>query len=215
MRQPVRRHRPPAPTATADIMAQLARTAPEREVAPEPAFAVIDEAEREALIVSIMSEMIDDRDAAFQTDSVLYQDFLVRCRIRRLQGDAVGLPEFRRRLAVAKARIDRELAAGEPWQRALALSSGLPDDVQAVFLIVAKAAISGEPCPPDSVLARAYGTHSARRARRLLVYFEEQGVAVVRTDFHGRRIVAFPEIGRETAPGDPDAQEAPVGEAAE
>ena len=148
--------------------------------------------------------------------AVLYQDFLVRCRIRRVPGEPVGLPEFRRRLAVAKARVDREIAAGEPWQQALALSAALPDDVQSVFLIVAKAAIAGEPCPSDLALARAYGTHSARRARRLLAYFEEQGVAVVRTDFHGRRIVAFPDLGCETMAGDPDApDEAPVGEAAE
>ena len=93
------------------------------------------------------------------------------------------------------------------------MSASLPDDLQAVFLIVAKAAISGEPCPPDAVLARAYGTHSARRARRLLAYFEERDVAMVRTDFHGRRIVAFPDIGCETAPGDPDG--ASLAEAAE
>jgi hypothetical protein len=196
-------------------MAQLARSKPETEALPEPVFAVIDEAEREETIVSIVNEMIDDPDAAFRTDAVLYQDFVVRCRIRRLQGDPVSLPEFRRRLAVAKARIDRELATGEPWQQALALSVGLPEDLQSVFLIVAKAAISAEPCPPDTALARAYGTHSTRRARRLLAYFEEQGVAVIRTDFHGRRIVAFPDIGCETAPGDPDADEAPRAQAAE
>jgi hypothetical protein len=215
MRQPVRRHRPPPPAPTADIMAQLARSKPEPEASPEPVFAIIDEAEREDTLAAIVSEMVDDPDAAFRTDAVLFQDFLVRCRIRRLQGEPVGLPEFRRRLAVAKARIDRELAAGEPWQQALALSAGLPDDLQSVFLIVAKAAISGEPCPPDTALARAYGTHSARRARRLLTYFEEQGVAVVRTDFHGRRVVAFPDLGCETAPGDPDADDAPLAEAAE
>ena len=126
MRQPVRRHRPPPPAPTADIMAQLARSKPEPEASPEPVFAVIDEAEREDTLAAIVSEMVDDPDAAFRTDAVLFQDFLVRCRIRRLQGEPVGLPEFRRRLAVAKARIDRELAAGEPWQQALALSAGLP-----------------------------------------------------------------------------------------
>ena len=41
------------------------------------------------------------------------------------------------------------------------------------------------------------------RARRLLTYFEEQNLVVIRTDFHGRRIVAFPDLGLETAPGDP------------
>jgi hypothetical protein len=219
MRQPVRRHRPPQPAATADIMTQLARSIPDADlavVAPEPVFAVIDEAEREAAIASVVDEIVADPDAAFRTDALLYQDFLVRCRIRRVPGDPLGLPEFRRRLAVAKARVDREMAAGEPWQQALAVSTALPDDVQSVFLIVAKAAISGEPCPSDLALARTYGTHSARRARRLLTYFEERGVAVVRTDFHGMRIVAFPDLGCETRPGNPDAvQDAQVGEAAE
>jgi hypothetical protein len=210
LRQPVRRHRPTPPTATADIMAQLARSKPEPgpdNASPEPVFAVIDEAEREATIVSILAEMTDDPDAAFRTDAVLYQDFLVRCRIRRLPGEPPGLPEFRRRLAVAKAGVAPEIATGSAWQQALALSTELPEDVQSVFLMVAKAAVAGEPCPSDAALARAYGTHSPRRARRLLTFFEERGVAVIRTDFHGRRIVAFPDLGCETAPGDPNATE--------
>ncbi|MEQ1942190.1 ATP-binding protein [Mesorhizobium sp. VNQ89] len=203
--QPVRRHRPPLPIPTFDIMAQLAQSKPTPEAGAEPALAVIDETEREQIIAAIVGEMVEDPDAAFRTDAVLYQDFLVRCRIWRLQGGPVSLPEFRRRLAIGKTRIDPELAAGELWQQALVLSASLPDDLQAVFLIVAKAAISAEPCPPDAALARSYGTHSARRARRLLTYFEERHVAVVRTDFHGKRVVAFPDLGCETMPGDPDA----------
>ena len=219
MRQPVRRHRPPPPAATADIMAQLARSRPDPgtdTATQEPVFAVIDEAEREAVIASILGEMTEDPDTAFRTDAVLYQDFLVRCRIRRLQGEPPGLPEFRRRFAIVKAGVAPDIAAGAPWQQALALSTDLPDDVQSVFLMVAKAAVAGEPCPSDSALARAYGTHSARRARRLLTFFEERGVAVVRTDFHGRRIVAFPDLGCETGAGDPDAaQEETRSQAAE
>ncbi|MBX3582606.1 MAG: ATP-binding protein [Rhizobiaceae bacterium] len=215
MRQPVRRHRPPPPATTADILEQLARSRPEVEQPPEPVFSVIDEAEREKVIATVLGEMIDDPQAAFRTDAVLYQDFLVRCRIHRLPGNAVGLPEFRRRLAIAKTRIDSELATSGPWQQALAFSSALPDDLQSVFLLVAKAAVAGESCPPDSALASAYGTHSARRARRLLTYFEERGVAVVRTDFHGKRIVAFPDIGCETLPGDPDGADTIFPQAAE
>lgn len=216
-RQPVRRNKPaPAPTATADIMAQLARSRPEPAPVAEPVFAIIDETERETLVDAIVHDMVEDPDTAFRSDALLYQDFLVRCRIRRLQGEPPGLPLFRRRLAVAKAGVDRDVASGDVWQQALGLSAGLPEDLQAVFLIVAKAAVSGEACPPDAALARAYGTHSARRARRLLAYFEEQGVAVVRTDFHGRRVVAFPDLGCETAPGNPDAaDERPVSQAAE
>ncbi|RVI43587.1 ATP-binding protein, partial [Sinorhizobium medicae] len=72
-------------------------------------------------------------------------------------------------------------------------------------LMLAHAALRGLPCPSDALIARAYGTHSARRARRLLGYFEEQALIVVHADFSGRRIVAFPDLGRETAPGDASA----------
>jgi hypothetical protein len=70
--------------------------------------------------------------------------------------------------------------------------------------MVARAAIDRQPCPSDASLARAYGSHSPRRARRLLAYFEERGLLVTRTDFRGRRVLAFPDLGNETAPGDPD-----------
>ena len=68
--------------------------------------------------------------------------------------------------------------------------------------IVAQAAVRGLSCPSDARIARAYGTHSARRARRLLGYFEEQGLVVVHSDLAGHRIVAFPDLNCETLPGD-------------
>jgi hypothetical protein len=117
----------------------------------------------------------------------------------------MSLPEFRRRVAVSRSGVDAETAGTEAWAMALSLSSGVTDDLQGVFLMLAKAAISGEPCPSDARIARAYGTHSARRARRLLGYFEEQGTVVVHTDFSGKRIVAFPDMNCQTAPGDANA----------
>ena len=207
-RPAVRRAPPPPPTPTADILSQLSQAAraaaPAETVAPT-LFPEIDEAERTQLIDTIMQEMLNDPDASFRSDAVLYQDFLVRCRIRRVPGEPLQLPEFRRRLAVARAGIDGEIAQSAPWQQALELSKMLPDDVQGVFFIVAQAAVTGTACPSDATLARAYGTHSARRARRLLTYFEEQGLVVVRNDFTGNRIVAFPDLGCETGPGDPNA----------
>lgn len=197
---------PPAPTPTADILQQLTQAkAVAQTDSPAPTlFPEIDEAERNSLIDTVMHEMLNDPDASFRTDAVLYQDFLVRCRIRRVPGDQLSLPAFRRRLAVARAGIDGETAQGEPWQQALEISKSLPDDVQGVFFIVAQAAVTGSPCPSDATIARAYGTHSARRARRLLTYFEEQGLVVVRTDFTGHRVVAFPDLGCETIAGDPN-----------
>ena len=122
-------------------MAQLARSRP--DPAPdtatrEPVFAVIDEAEREAAIASILGEMTEDPDTAFRTDAVLYQDFLVRCRIRRLQGDRPACRNSGAGSPSSRQAWLRDIAAGAPWQQALALSTDLPDDVQSVFLMVAQ-----------------------------------------------------------------------------
>jgi hypothetical protein len=197
--------RPPPPTPTADLLAQLARPMPVPEPAAEPVFAVIDEAGREAGIDKVLGEILEDPEAGFRTDAVLYQDFLVRCRIRRVPGEPLPLPAFRRRLAVARAGVDAPTADGSLWPQALALSESLPDDLQGVFLLVARAAVTGAPCPSNAELARAYGTHSERRAQRLLGYFEERGLLVARTDFHGQRVLAFPDLDCETGAGDPNA----------
>jgi hypothetical protein len=211
--RPVARRTPPRPIPTEDLLAQLSRPKPAPEPPAEPVFALIDEAEREAGIDAVMREILEDADAAFRTDAVLYQDFLVRCRIRRVPGEPLPLSGFRRGLAVARAGVD-ERTGGEAWATALSLSQTLPDDLQGVFLMVARAATSQDPCPSDASLARAYGSHSPRRARRLLAYFEERGLLVTRTDFRGRRVLAFPDLGCETAPGDPDAPDATQGEMA-
>ncbi len=205
---------PPAPIPTADLLAQLSRPRPTPEPPAEPVFAIIDEAERDAGIDTVLREILEDPDAAFRSDAVLYQDFLVRCRIRRVPGEPLSLSGFRRRLAVARAGGD-ESTGGEVWATALSLSETLPEDLQGVFLMVARAATSKAPCPTDATLARAYGSHSPRRARRLLAYFEERGLLVVRTDFHGRRVLAFPDLGCETAPGHPEAPDQPQRDAAE
>jgi DNA helicase HerA-like ATPase len=213
--RPAVRRPPPPPMPTADILSQLSRPKLSAEPPVQPTFAVIDEAEREAGIVLVLREIIEDPDAGFRSDAVLYQDFLVRCRIRRVPGEPLALPAFRRRLAVARAGIDTRAADGDKWPKALELSESLPDDLQGVFLLIARAAVSREPSPSNADLARAYGTHSERRAQRLLAYFEERGLLVIRTDFHGKRILAFPDLDCETAPGDPNAPAAEARDAAE
>lgn len=204
LRPVVRRPPPPPPPSTNELLAQLTRARPQVEEAPQTLFPEIDEAEREAQIDAIMAELLGDPDASFRTVAVLYQDFLVRCRIRRVQGEPPALPAFKRKLAVARVAPDAEIAQSDGWQQALALSETLTDDVQGVFLVLAQAALSGAPCPSDATLARLYGTHSASRARRLLTWFEERGLLVVRLDFRQNRVVAFPDLGVETAPGDPN-----------
>lgn len=211
---PVARRPPPKPIPTADLLAQLSRPRPAPEPSDEPVFAVIDDAERDAEIDAVLREILEDADAAFRSDAVLYQDFLVRSRIRRVPGEPLPLSAFRRRLAIARAGVD-ESSGGEAWATALSLSETLPDDLQGIFLMVARAATNNEPCPSDATLARAYGSHSPRRARRLIAYFEERGLLVARSDFHGRRVLAFPDLGCETAPGHPDAPDETQRDAAE
>jgi hypothetical protein len=208
----VRRPPPPPPPSTTELLAQMVRTQVPPARADEPP---VDAAEREAALEAVIRELLEDRDAAFRSVAVLYQDFLVRCRIRRVRGEALALPAFRRKLAVVRAGVDADAAGSETWQHALELSNQLADDVQGVFLVLARAALEGAPCPSDAALARAYGTHSTGRARRLLTYFEERGLLVVRMDLRNQRIVAFPDLGAETGPGNPDAPDIPERSAAE
>lgn len=203
----------PPPRPTTDILAELAKAAPagaQDEEEDELTEAETETAafERDRMIDGLLTAIVADPDAAFRSDGELYQDFLVRARIARLPGPAVTLAVFRRRFALARVGIDAEMAASDDWRQVANLAESLPDDVQAVFILVAKAALTGAACPSDATLARAYGTHSTRRARRLLDYFEERGLTVVRTDFAGKRIVAFPDLGCETGPGAADGPEA-------
>ncbi|MFG1351647.1 ATP-binding protein [Xanthobacter autotrophicus] len=206
--RPLVPRRPPAVAPTADVLAQLARSGPP---APPPAAAPqvpsLSPEQRQAAIDAALREILSERDAGFRTISVLYQDFLVRCRIHRIGGDALSLSAFRRRLAVAHAGIDAAEAEAEdsPWAEVLAMAGTLPEDMQGVFLSLARAAFDRRTCPSDADVARAYGSRSPGRARRLLAYMEERQVIVCRLDSQGRRIVAIPGLAWETEPGDPNA----------
>ncbi|WP_455473821.1 helicase HerA domain-containing protein [Bartonella sp. B30(2025)] len=166
-------------------------------------FSEFSSADRNMQVERVVREIVDDPDAAYRSTAVLYQDFLVRCRIHGILGVSLNLSQFRRKLAIAQAAIDEETAESENWKRILQISESLEDDIQGIFLNVAQAALTGKPCPSDAFLARLYGTHSLSRVRWLLTHFEERGLVVIRTHFGGQRVIAFPDIGIETAPGDP------------
>jgi hypothetical protein len=215
--RPVARYIQPAPRPAADILAELAKPRnDDMPVSPEPRQRrpEMTVEERADQVTAALADIIDGA-SAFRTDAELYQDFLVRCRIRRLSGSPLGLGEFRQKLAVIRSGADEETLAGEGWSKALTLSHAVTDDLKAVFLMLANAAINGRPCPGDAAIARSYGTHSVRRARRLLGYFEEQGLVVVHQDRVGKRIVAFPDLGCETLPGDAEAVDGESRDAAE
>ncbi|WP_026479614.1 ATP-binding protein [Ahrensia sp. 13_GOM-1096m] len=205
---PQRRARP-APRPTTDILAELSRAtplsdAPLSKTSDKTATPEISAEEREASISNVLEEILSDPQSGYRTDSALYQDFLVRLRMRRLSGSPMSLSEFRRRVAIARSGVDAETQDTETWATALSMCTMVTDDLQGVFLMLAYAAIKGDTCPSDARIARAYGTHSARRARRLLGYFEEQGLIIVHADQSGKRIVGIPELASETAPGAAD-----------
>jgi hypothetical protein len=217
--RPIARYIAPAPRPATDILAELSKPRNDDDgpiTSPEPRAKrpEMSPEEREEQMSAALADVVDGA-SAFRTDAELYQDFMVRCRIRRLTGSPYGLGEFRKKLAVIRSGADEETMAGEGWQKALSLSHAVADDLKAVFLMLANAALNGRACPGDAAIARSYGTHSVRRARRLLGYFEEQGLVVIHQDRSGKRIVAFPDLGCETLPGDAEAADGDSRAAAE
>lgn len=192
-----------------DILSQLAQSRP--VAVHQPAEDVLD---FEALIArqrqteDIMREMMAEPEASFRPAGVLYQDFLVRCRIRAVAGKPLDMLAFRQLLASAQAGVSGETVAHPQWRKASEIALTLPEDVQGVFLFLARAALAGDACPSDAAIARVYGTRSVGRARRLLGFLEEQGVIVCCPEPGARRSIAVAGLGWRTAPGAPDAAEA-------
>lgn len=204
--RPQRRPPPPPPP---DLLAQLMAAKPalveDRPAAPEANPEQL--AERRERLDRILGAILADPEAGFRPIGVLYQDFLVRCRIEGLGPGGADLGAFRGMLARARAGISAQMAEDDGWQDVLTRATILPDDMQGIFLMIARAAREGQPCPADPAIARAYGTRSLGRARRVLSYIEEQGLIVCQLDGAGRRIVTLVELAWATAPGDPSAEE--------
>ena len=202
--------RPPAAPAP-DLLSQLMAAKPAvaegqsetEEAMPSPEIL----AERRDRLERILRAILADPEAGFRAIGVLYQDFLVRCRIEGLGSGVPELAAFRRRLTRARAGISAEIAEDDIWQDVTRRAALLPEDMQGIFMMIAGAARESLPCPSDLAIARAYGTRSLGRARRVLTYIEEQGLIVCQTDGAGRRIVTLVELAWATAPGDPHAED--------
>ncbi|UCI09049.1 ATP-binding protein [Mesorhizobium sp. B1-1-8] len=203
-----RPQRRPSPDLLDQLMAAKSAA---REIRPEPLEAppsAEDLAERRERVDRVLQALLVEPEAGFRAVGVLYQEFVVRCRIEGLGLAVPDLAEFRRMLTHARAGLGSDMADGDAWQDVSTRASLLPDDMQGVFMMIARAAKEGWPCPSDAAIARAYGSHSLRRARRLLDYIEEQGLIVCQLDGAGRRTVTLVELAWATAPGDPNSAEA-------
>lgn len=154
--------------------------------------------ETAADVAAILADMAAEPECTFQPAAQLYQDFTVRCRMGKIANTGIDLVAFRRRFAMAIAGMPDDK---EPrWQDVLRIGADVGDDVLAPFLVLARAAVEGLPCPDDDALAVIYGTRSPGRIRRLLEHLEKSGLIVVRTDYGGRRSIGIPDLGLTTAP---------------
>ena len=146
--------------------------------------------ERAEVVDQIFAEMLADPDAAFRPVPVLYQEFLTHCRLKRLRGGETDMVAFRRRLSLARAGISAETDDPE-WQMIVERSAELPEEMQGVFMMIARAAREEAECPSDEALAKAYGSHSPSRGRFLLNFMTERGVIHADQDFRGNRVVTI------------------------
>jgi hypothetical protein len=186
----------PRPPAAATVLEELARL-PVATPEDEPAEPV----DPEPVMVSALTAIATDEDAAGKTAAVLFQDFQVRCRMLGLRQPPLDLAGFTRRLAAARAGIFEGLDS--EWAPALEAGRKVPDDMLGAFLLIARAASENRPCPSDQELALVYGTSSLGRARRVLSYMEERDIIVARTDLAGRRSITIPALGWTTEPTAP------------
>nr|WP_019995939.1 ATP-binding protein [Aureimonas ureilytica] len=188
---PVRREPLPTRELLERVAANRAGAAPapqrlEEEAEPDPEA----EAERQAVVDAIFADLMADPEAAFRPVQMLYQDFVTHCRLKRVGDGGLDMAGFRRRLALARAGVGAA-AEDENWMEVVRRSEELPEDMQGVYLLLAKAARDAAPCPSDEVLARAYGSHSPSRGRFLLTYMAERGYIAAETDFRGNRVVSI------------------------
>ena len=197
----------PARRPSVDIVNQLMAVKETVSEAIERPLSAEEQAERRQRLDRILSAILAEPDAGFRAVGVLYQEFVVRCRIEGLGSAAPNLGVFRRMLTCARAGLSSDMEEDGAWQEVSFRAGILPEDMQGVFLLIARAAKESLPCPSDTAIARAYGTHSLRRARRTLAYIEEQGLMVCQLDGMGRRIVTLVEPAWTTAPGNPNADE--------
>lgn len=203
----VPRRPPPPAQSTDDLLAAVDREAQveesgDAEVADEASQ--VDNAAREIALRNILATIMGEADASFKAEGVLYQDFLVHCRIEKVAGPKPDLGAFRKLLPVARAGIDGSASENPDLERGITFAtSELPEELQSIYLSLLKAASDGESCPTDADLARVCGSHSSGRARARIQQLEQGAFITVRKDMKGQRIISLRDFGLETKPGNP------------
>ncbi len=188
---------PPTPVPAEEVMEAIEQPPVQHGT---PALPAKDADEVEAIVAQVLRDIVADDDSAFRAVPTLFQDFGIRCRMAGLPRPPLDLPGFSRRLACARAGIfDRP---DGDWAQAIEIARGLPEEMLGPFLLVARAAREGAPCPSDTAIAQTYGTSSLGRVRRLLSYIESRDLFVCRTDLSGKRSITLPHLGWTTQPAE-------------
>jgi hypothetical protein len=156
-----------------------------------------------ALADTVLAEIVEDAEARHRPAAALYQDFALRCRLRGGLKPPLELAGFARRLALARAGLFSADLAEPEMVRALQAATDVPEDMLGVFMLIARAAQRGEPCPSDEDVSLVYGTHSLGRVRRMLGYMEGREFIALNTDYRGRRSASIPRLGWSTSAGAP------------
>ncbi len=149
------------------------------------------EGEQTEALKAILAAIASDPAAPFQPASRLFQNFQRSCRQNGVRA-MIDMSAFRRKFAYAIADIDSLDVAAQAAIRKLA--GRVEDDVLAPFLLLARGAAAGDTMPDEDALARAYGTSSPGRIRRLLDHLESIGLIVIREEYGGGRTVLVPEL---------------------
>jgi len=186
---PPPRPAPPRAAPAEQLLHALERAEKPEAVAAEPE----DPAKLEAVTIDALRAIVEDPDSSARPAAILYQDFQVRCRMVGVKQAPLDASAFARRLAAARAGIFDGL--DDEWAHALNVAGELPDDMLGAFLLVARAAREGAPCPTEEDVARTYGTSSLGRARRVMSYIESRNLFVTRVDLSGKRSITIPALG--------------------
>ena len=187
---------PPRPAPAAQLLDRIetVATAAPRDVPSH------DPEQIAQVVLDVLRAIVADPDSTARPAAVLYQDFQVRCRMVGVSPAPLDPSAFSRRLAAARAGIFDGLDGD--WAQAIAAAQDLPDEMLGCFLLVARAAREGLPCPTDDDIARTYGTSSLGRARRVIGYIESRNLLVTRIDLSGKRSVTIPALGWTTQAAD-------------
>ncbi|CAA7611556.1 Predicted ATPase [Candidatus Terasakiella magnetica] len=203
-------YRPPPPPDTDEVLRELGAHAPmgqvlempgENAAAPPPPPPPPPPPSDS--IPNVLHALFAEDGALYRGVSALYDQFLTRCRSARLNGRALDIAHFRRRLILARAGITPETQAMPEWQQVQDEAFALPEDLQGMFLLLANAALHQHPCPSDLRIALSCGSHSSRRALSILAQMEQRGLMVLYEELDGRRVVVLPSLEWKTAPGHP------------